>query len=105
MVLAGVEIATGELDAFCRKWRIARLELFGSALGDDFGPASDVDILVSFLPDADWSLVDHVRMERELSELLGRKADLVSRRAVERSGNPIRRESILRSAREIYAAG
>ena len=70
----------------------------------DFGPQSDTDLLASFEPDAPWCVLDHVRMEDELAELLGRQVDLVSRRAVERSKNWIRRRAILSTARTIYAA-
>lgn len=105
MTIGDIEVPADRVDEFCRRWKITELSLFGSALGDDFGPQSDVDILVSFSREADWSLLDHVRMERELSHLLGRKVDLVSRRAIERSDNWIRREAILGSAKGIYAAG
>lgn len=89
---------------FCRRWKIVELALFGSALRDDFHPGSDVDFLVSFAPDANWSLLDHVTMEEEISGILGRKVDLVSRRAIERSDNWIRRKSILESAQPYYVA-
>jgi predicted nucleotidyltransferase len=77
---------------------VAGLELFGSVLRDDFRPDSDVDLLITFQPDADWSLLDHAAMEEELAELLGRPVDLLTRRAVMRSANPIRRASILADA-------
>ena len=94
----------GQLAQFCRRWRVRELALFGSALRDDFGPDSDVDLLVTFSPQAAWSLLDHVRMQTELSELLGYPVDLVSRRAIERSPNPIRKREILSTARTVYAA-
>ena len=94
-----------QLDTLCRHWKIARLELFGSALRDDFRPDSDLDILVSFTPQAEWTLLDHVAVRDELSEMLRRKVDLVTRRAVERSQNPIRRQAILGSARPLHVAG
>jgi len=65
---------------------------------------SDVDLLVVFEPEADWSLFDQVTMEEELAAILGRKVDLVSRRAVERSPNWIRRKAILESAETIHVA-
>jgi len=89
---------------FCRRWKIAEFAIFGSALRDDFGPASDVDILVTFASDAQWSLLDHVEMQDELKSLFGRNVDLVSRRGIERSRNEIRRREILNSAEVIYAA-
>jgi len=99
-----VEMDQPRLAEFCRRWKITELALFGSSLRDDVGPSSDVDLLVSFAPDADWSLFDHFRMEEELAEMLGRDVDLVSRRGIERSRNSIRRREILRTARTIYAA-
>ena len=89
---------------FCRRWKIVELALFGSALRDDFRPDSDVDLLVSFASDAEWSLFDHVAMEDELTAMIGRKVDLVSRRAIERSENWIRRKAILGSAEPVYVA-
>src|SRR3990170_2944244 len=86
------------LAACCRRWKILRLEVFGSALREDFGPDSDIDLLVTFSPDAEWSLFDHVRMTEELAAILGRDVDLISRRAVERSHNWIRRQAILDSS-------
>ena len=90
--------------AFCRRWKITELAVFGSVLRDDFGPDSDIDFLVTFAPDARWSLLDRARMQRELEEMLGRKVDLVGRRAIEQSENWIRRREILGSARPYYVA-
>jgi hypothetical protein len=86
------------LAAFCRRWCIAELAFFGSVLRDDFGPESDVDALVTPGPEAGWSLLDHVTMEDELSSILGRKAEFVTRSALERSTNWIRRDAILSTA-------
>lgn len=87
-----------EIVAFCRRWKIAELSFFGSVLREDFGSDSDVDVLVSFLPDAEPTLFDMVRMQAELEELLGRHVDLVSRRGIESSRNYLRRDNILASA-------
>ncbi len=92
------------LSEFCAKWKIAELRLFGSALRDDFRPDSDLDLLVTFTPEADWSLLDHVAMESELAELAGRPVDLVSQKAIERSSNWIRRKAILESAEPYFVA-
>jgi predicted nucleotidyltransferase len=101
---AEVEVAEQDITAFCRRWKITELLLFGSAARGELRPESDIDLLVSFAPDSDWSLLDHMAMTEQLSELLGRPVDLVSRRAVERSRNPIRREAILSSVRPYYVA-
>jgi hypothetical protein len=87
---------------FCRKWKIAEFALFGSVLREDFQPGSDIDVLVSFQPHARWSLLDVVEMQDELETMLGRKVDLVERRAIERSENYIRRRYILNSAEPVY---
>ena len=76
--------------------------MFGSAVRDDFGPDSDVDLLVSFAEEARHSLLDMVRMEEELKDIFGREVDLVSRRAIERSRNYLRRKAILDSAETIH---
>lgn len=89
---------------FCRKWKITEFALFGSVLGDDFGPDSDVDVLVTFEPDAHWTLFSLSRMQDELSKLFGRDVDLLTRRAVEQSRNAIRREAILSSAEVVHVA-
>jgi predicted nucleotidyltransferase len=99
-----IAIDQERLAEFCRRWKIVELSLFGSVLRDDFRLDSDVDVLATFAPDEHWSLLDHAAMEEELSDILGRKADLVSRRAIERSENYIRRKHILESAEPVYVA-
>lgn len=92
-----------QITAFCRRWRIARLEAFGSALRDDFRPDSDVDLLATYEPEAHWSLLDRVRMRIELESLLGREVDLLNRRALERAGRRPRAAQILAQAQLLYA--
>ena len=104
MLIADKEVPEAEFEAFCRRWEVRELALFGSALGETFGPESDIDLLVTFAPDARWSVLDHMRMENELVDLLGREVDLVCREAIEESRNWIRRNAILSTARTIYAA-
>ena len=89
---------------FCRRWKITEFALFGSVLRDDFRPESDVDVLVSFVPDTRYSLFDLVHMQDELEHIFARKVDLVERKAVERSENYIRRKHILSSAESVYVA-
>jgi predicted nucleotidyltransferase len=96
-----VPVQPEQLDAFCRKHNIREMALFGSVLRDDFTSASDIDLLVSFSPTADHSLLDHVNMEHELAALLGRKVDLVEKEAVE---NPFVRQQIHSNLALIYAA-
>lgn len=99
-----VEFDRDRLDEFCRRWNIRELSLFGSVLRDDFQSDSDIDVLVAFEPAADWGLLEHVTMQEELATVMGRQVDLVSRRAVERSSNRIRRDAILNAAQVLHAA-
>jgi len=99
-----IELDHRALEAFCRRWKITRLELFGSVLRDDFGPDSDIDFLVTFDPVARWTLFDMVHARDELACIVGRPLDLVARRPIEKSENWIRRRSILESAKTLYVA-
>ncbi len=99
-----IDIDNDRIAAFCRQWRITEFALFGSVLRDDFRPDSDVDVLVSFAPDAQWSLLDLAEMQERLEEIIGRKVDLLTRRGVEQARNPLRTKAILSSAETIYAS-
>ena len=96
------EMPVAELTDLCRKWKVAELALFGSALRADFRPDSDIDLLVTYAPDARWGLFAESRMAEEFRALLKRPVDLVDRRAVERSRNWIRKEEILSTAKRVY---
>ncbi|MCP5412983.1 MAG: nucleotidyltransferase family protein [Alphaproteobacteria bacterium] len=84
---------------FCRRWQVAELALFGSALREDFNPDSDVDVLVTFSAGAPWSYWDWSAMSDELQTIFGRPVDLVEKRSVV---NPYRRQHILTSQQVIY---
>ncbi len=98
-----ISISQGELAAFCKRWQVTELALFGSVLRDDFGPDSDVDVLVEFAPGCTPGL-GFVSMADELSEMFGRQVDVLTRSSVERSQNYIRRKAILQSTETIYTA-
>lgn len=98
---APVNLDKDALAAFCRKWRIRELSLFGSALRDDFGPESDLDFLVSFEPDARWDIDILLDVKEELEARFGRPVDIVEKEAIR---NPWRRYEILRTREVIYAA-
>lgn len=100
----GLVVEHGQLASLCRRWKIQELALFGSAARGSLRPDSDIDLLVRFTDDANWGLLDHITLEEELSTLLGRRVDLVTRRAIERSRNALRRDEILGSVRVLYAA-
>ena len=99
-----IDIPKEKLADFCRRWKIVELRLFGSVLRNDFRPDSDVDILVTFSRAVQWSLLDHVAMEQAASAIFGRKVDLISRKAIERSENYIRRKAILATAQPYSVA-
>ena len=99
-----IPVPNDEVAEFCRKWQIEQFALFGSALRPDFGPQSDIDVLVTFAPESRHSLFDLMNMEKELQGIFGRPVDLVDRRVLERSDNYIRRKHILESAEAIYGA-
>jgi hypothetical protein len=101
MIEARVPVPAEKIEAFCRKWKVVEMALFGSVLREDFRPDSDVDVLVTFAPNDGWSLWDLIDMRDELREILGRQIDLVEERSLV---NPFRRRSILRTKRVIYAA-
>jgi len=108
MMVANVpqlQISEESLASFCQRWKIIELAVFGSVLRDDFDPnRSDIDVLVTFAPDAGWTLLDFVQMRDELMFLISRKVDLLTKHAIERSLNPIRRRAILNTAKVIYVA-
>ena len=70
-----IPVSHEQVADFCRRWRIRRLSFFGSVVRDDFGPDSDVDVLVEFRPEShiSWNIVT---AEQELSEIVGRRVDL-----------------------------
>jgi len=97
-----VDLPNEAIEAFCRDWKITKLEVFGSVLRDDFGPESDIDFLVTFDPTARLSLFDLVHAEDELSAIVGRAVDLVERGPIEKSRNWMRRRMILDHTKTVY---
>jgi uncharacterized protein len=94
-----VEVPEQELAEFCRDNHIAKLSLFGSVLREDFGPDSDVDVLVEFEEGHVPGMMGLARMEEELSALFGRKVDLRTPRDLSRYF----RDEVIRSAAVQYA--
>lgn len=89
------------LAELCRRWKICKLSLFGSLARGEGRPDSDIDLLVEYEADADWSLFDTAQLREELASLFGRPVDLVREPDIT---NPYRRASIRRDLRLIYAA-
>ena len=97
--MATIEIDKQRVAAFCRRNRIRRLALFGSVLREDFAPESDVDVLVEF-EEGHVPGLAFFAMERELSQILGRKGDLNTPRFL----SPHFRDAVLAEAEDQYAA-
>ncbi len=104
MATVALSLPADAIQQFCRRWKITELALFGSVLRPDFRPDSDVDVLVSFAEGAGWGLLAHLEMQQELATLLQRPVDLISKRALERSANWLRRDAILATAQVIVSA-
>ncbi len=99
MVHRDLKLPGTELPAYCQRNGIRRLDLFGSATRQDFAPQSDVDLLVEFRPEARIGFLALSRMQRELSELFGRRVDLVPRGGLK----PVIASSVLGEAVPLYA--
>lgn len=92
------------VEAFCRKWHIAEMCFFGSVLRDDFSEDSDVDVLITYEEERTLDLFDRALAQEELSEILGRKVDWITRGAVTWWRTPQRfRDNIFSTAEVIHA--
>lgn len=98
-----IDLHRENIAAFCKRWGIQELALFGSVLRDDFSPDSDVDLLITVPENRRLKLADLLQMQAELEDILGREVDLGTRRSVEEDENYLRRQAVLESAQVIYA--
>lgn len=99
--MINVDIDQYQITAFCQKWKVKDLSLFGSVLRDDFVPDSDVDVLVVFEPEAPWTYFDWADMTDELKAIFHREIDLVE---LDGLRNTYRRHSIMKLRKVFYAA-
>jgi predicted nucleotidyltransferase len=97
---AGITLPEKELGELCRRYSVKELAVFGSVARGEARPDSDVDLLVEFLPEATRGILRHLKVQRELSELLGRTVDLVSKGGLRREF----RDEVLAQAQIIYPA-
>ena len=108
-VATQIELPVEQIAEFCRRWKIAKLEIFGSILRDDFQSESDIDFLYTpahgFQRNQAYGPWAHNNMAEELSALLGREVDLIDRHEIEQHRNWIRRKHILETAQPIYVEG
>jgi predicted nucleotidyltransferase len=100
MAVTDLQIPKDALESICKRYQVQELSIFGSAVGGDLRPDSDIDLLVQFEPLAKIGFLALAALQRELSELVGRKVDLVPKEGLK----PLIRNSILSSARVLYHA-
>ena len=100
ILLGDAQVDEAAIRALCGQYRVRELFVFGSAATGKMRPDSDIDLLVEFQPEAGADLVDHAGLMLDLSRLLGRNVDLVSKRGLK----PLIRASVLEQARLVYAA-
>jgi predicted nucleotidyltransferase len=96
-----LDLDPGMIAAFCRRHHIRELAVFGSALRDDFGPESDVDLLAEFEPEHTPGLIRLGGIEEELGRVLGRRAELVTAGGLSRHI----RDRVLAAAEPVYGEG
>jgi len=99
----GIAIDAGQLADLCRRYHVAKLELFGSRAKGTARPDSDVDLLVTFEEGKTPGLA-FVSLAEDLEALFGRHVDLLTRECVESDQNPVRKRSILSRTEDLYAA-
>ncbi|HAK96476.1 MAG TPA: nucleotidyltransferase [Planctomycetes bacterium] len=100
MRLHGLDVPQDRIAAYCRANGIRRLAFFGSVLREDFGPDSDVDVLVELEPEVRVGYLGMARMARELTALLGRTVDMRTPAEL----HPAFRDAVLREALTGYVA-
>lgn len=94
------ELPLAAISEFCKRYPIRELAVFGSALREDFGDESDIDLLVEFEPDASVGMLTLAKMQRELSQIVHRRVDLVPKSGLK----PLIRDDVLNNAHAIYIA-
>ena len=92
-----IELPIEAIATLCRKYQVSELSIFGSALRPDFSEHSDIDLLVTFKPEARIGL-EYVQFQRELAAVIGRKVDLVSKTGLK----AVIREQVLAEAQVLY---
>lgn len=95
-----LQVSPEKISAFCQNWKINEFALFGSILRFDFRDDSDIDVLVTFSSEANWSLLDWVTMKEQLKNLFQREVDITDKQGLK---NPYRRYEILKNYQVIYA--
>jgi hypothetical protein len=104
MTIHTLELPMAQIKELCDRHQIIEFALFGSVLRDDFRPNSDIDVLISFAPNARKGLLTLAQIKHELEDLLGRNVDILTKKSIQQSHNPARSRNILNSAQVLYVA-
>src|SRR2546421_1545406 len=96
-----IAVPLEQIKAFCAKYGVEEFALFGSVLRDDFGPESDIDVMLKFRPGRGFTFENTPEIQEDLERMFGRPVDVIEK---ERIGNPFRRAAIMNSYRVIHAA-
>jgi uncharacterized protein len=102
MTSQNLDLPIAAIKDLCDRWQIIEFALFGSVLRDDFRPTSDIDVLITFAPNARKGLLTLARIKHELEDLLGRDVDVLTKKSIEQSHNVARSHNILKSAQVLY---
>ena len=90
-----------EIKDFCLRWKVKKFYLFGSVLGNNFHPDSDIDVMVQFFPNHGWGW-EVVDMNDELESIFNRHVDFITKKSIANSQNWLRRDNILSTATLVY---
>lgn len=96
-----VRLPIEQIKDFCRKYGVEEFSLFGSILRDDFGPESDVDVMLAFRPGYGFTFENTPDIQDDLQRIFERSVDVIEKGRIR---NPIRRRAIMSSYQVIYAA-
>jgi uncharacterized protein len=96
-----IEVPVEQIEAFCRKFHVRELSLFGSVLRSDFRPDSDVDVMLQFQPGHGFTFENTPEIQDELELIFGRRVDVIEKGRIR---NPIRQRAIMSNHRVVYAA-
>ena len=96
-----IDVPIEKIEAFCQKWGVEELSLFGSVLRDGFGPDSDVDVMLKFKPGYGFTFENTPDIQDELQAIFGCSVDVIEKGRIR---NPFRRHAIMNSYRVVYAA-
>jgi uncharacterized protein len=104
MVIQNLDLPIAQIKELCDRYQIIEFAVFGSVLRDDFKPTSDIDVLVTFAPNARKGLLTLAQIKHELEDLLEREVDISTKKSIEQSHNTSRKHNILNSAKVVYVA-